>query len=231
MDPEVRAILVTGAGKSFCPGLDSEDLASIVATGHESRPRDRLPQSLPTTIPKPIVAAINGGCAGIGLVQALMCDVRFAAKRARFSTAFSRRGLQAEHGIASLLPRIVGFGDATDLLLSGRVFDSTEAARIGLVKDVVEDETLVRVATEYARELATLCSPTAMAAIKHQLYAPWREELELARRQAINLFDGEFLGHPDFAEGVASFVNKRSPRFASWVGIGWGTKREATGDL
>jgi enoyl-CoA hydratase/carnithine racemase len=226
VDDDVRAIVVSGEGKSFCPGLDAEELRAISQSGVEGQPQDRRPQTLPTSIPKPIIAAINGGCAGIGLVQALMCDVRFAARRARFSTAFSRRGLHAEHGIASVLPRVVGFGAAMDLLLTGRVFDASEAADLGLVAAAVDDADLLVTAVDYARQLARMCSPAAMAAIKHQLCAPWRNELEVARLSALDIYRNEMLRRPDFAEGVSSFVEKRSPRFAPWTRPRWQDARD-----
>lgn len=221
VDDAVRVIVVTGRGRSFCPGLDAHDLRAISTTGTALPATDRRPQTLPTMIPKPILAAVNGGCAGIGLVQALMCDVRFAARRARFSTAFARRGLQAEHGIAALLPRVVGFGAAMDLLISGRIFDATEAADLGLVSAVVDDDDLLDTVTEYARQLATMCSPNAMAAAKHQLYAPFRDELETARRAALDLYHDRIAGQPDFAEGVASFVERRPPDFRPWTRPRW----------
>jgi enoyl-CoA hydratase/carnithine racemase len=220
VDERVRAIVVTGEGRSFCPGLDSQNLKATSQAGADTQSEGRRPQTLPTGIPKPIIAAINGACAGIGLVQALMCDVRFAGRRARFSTAYSRRGLQAEHGIVSVLSRVVGFGAAMDLLLSARVFDAGEAAELGLVTVVDDDDLLVR-ATEYAGQLATLCSPRAMAAIKHQLYAPWGDELEAARQSALDIYRTRMIKHPDFAEGVSSFVEKRSPQFQPWTQSGW----------
>src|SRR4051812_19598663 len=135
---DVRAIVVTGAGRGFCAGADMDELQAIGANGREARER-RL-QSFPLTVPKPIVAAINGACAGIGLVQALMCDVRFAADDAKITTAFARRGLVAEHGISWILPRLVGPAHALDLLFSGRVILGAEAARIGLVNRAVARE-------------------------------------------------------------------------------------------
>ena len=134
-DPDVRAIVVTGSGRAFCAGADMGDLTSIGgASGHRRRTDisklvgERHPHFV-TTMRKPVIAAINGACAGIGLTQALMCDVRFAAEGAKFTTSFARRGLIAEYGISWILPRVVGWGAALDLLLSGRVFLAEEAAR------------------------------------------------------------------------------------------------------
>src|SRR4051812_45282843 len=108
-DREVRAIVVTGAGKSFCPGAD---LAHRRQPGDLPLPNGQIPTTFPQTVDKPLVAAINGACAGVGLVQALHCDVRFAAAQAKFTTAFARRGLIAEYGVAWLLPPLLRFAAA-----------------------------------------------------------------------------------------------------------------------
>src|SRR5919199_1406363 len=139
---EVRAIVVTGAGRGFCAGADMQELQSIGDGGVDeaARDRDRRPQAFPMSIPKPIVAAINGPVAGIGLVQVLMCDIRFAAEDAKITTAFARRGLVAEHGMSWILPRLIGPAAALDLLLSGRVVLGREAAAMGLVNRALPAE-------------------------------------------------------------------------------------------
>src|SRR5919199_1535839 len=164
-DEDVRAIVVTGAGRGFCAGADMQELQSIGDGGVDeaARGRDRRPQAFPLTIPKPILAAINGPVAGIGLVQALMCDIRFAAAGAKITTAFARRGLVAEHGISWALPRLVGPAHALDLLLSGRVVLAEEAAQMGLVNRVLAPEQLLDETLAYARDMAASCSPAAMA--------------------------------------------------------------------
>jgi enoyl-CoA hydratase/carnithine racemase len=126
----VRVIVVTGAGKGFCAGADMQQLQDLSDGSLSDSEREaRRPQSFPLSVPKPIIAAINGACAGIGLVQALMCDIRFGAEGAKFTTAFARRGLVAEHGISWILPRLVGPARALDLLLSGRVLLAGERPR------------------------------------------------------------------------------------------------------
>ncbi len=125
-DPDVRAIVVTGAGRGFCAGLDADALSGV-AGGTPLSEHPRRPQTFPLEIPKPIVAAVNGAAAGIGFLQALVADVRFAAAGAKFTTAFARRGLLAEHGMSWLLPRLIGHARATELLLSARVFLAEEA--------------------------------------------------------------------------------------------------------
>jgi enoyl-CoA hydratase/carnithine racemase len=212
---DVRAIVVTGAGRGFCAGADMDELRSIGEDGLEAaaRGRDTRPQTFPLTIPKPIVAAINGPVAGIGLVLALMCDIRFAAEGAKITTAFARRGLIAEHGMSWILPRLVGPARALDLLLSGRVVLAEEAAELGLVNRVFPPDRLLDDTLAYARELAVNSSPASMAAMKRQVYADLERGLDEAVAEANRLMV-ESLGAPDFVEGVASFVERREPRFA-----------------
>jgi enoyl-CoA hydratase/carnithine racemase len=207
-DPAIRVIVVTGAGDSFCPGLDPDALAASAQGAlydHDSRPR-----TFATTIAKPVIAAINGNCAGIGLTQALCCDVRFLDRRARLSTAFSRRGLPAEDGAAWLLTRIAGHACALELLLSGRVFDAEEALALGLVHWVVGPGEALSRAIAYARDLAAKVSPESMKMIKSQMYA--EDTLQQSLMRAHDLV-AVAKRHPDFREGVESFVEKRAPRF------------------
>ena len=212
-DPDVRAVVLTGTGGSFCPGMDMSVL-DAASSGGRPYPTDRLPPRIrPMSLPKPVVAAVNGACAGIGFNQALMCDVRFAVPGAKFAAAFSRRGLVAEDGVAWILPRVVGYGRASDLLLSSRPVTGTEALEMGLVNRLVEPEDLLATALEYASELAHRCSPYAMSLIKRQLQedqargfaegnADARHSLVQARKA------------PDYREGVRSFIERRPPRFS-----------------
>ena len=216
-DADVRAIVITGAGRGFCAGADMEGLQTLSggeANGNAAS-EDRIdlrPVRHPLSIPKPIIAAINGPCAGIGLALALMFDLRFASTQAKFTTAFARRGLVAEHGIAWMLPRLIGPARALDLLLSGRVFLGAEAEAMGLVNGAVDDDVLEH-AMEYAAELSQQSSPASMAAMKRQVYA----DLELSLGHSVDVANrlmGESFGAPDFAEGVQSFLEKRPPNFA-----------------
>ncbi len=217
--PEVRAIVVTGTGRGFCAGADMQDLQAIGdgSLDTDEHASERRAQTLPLTIGKPIIAAINGACAGIGLVQALMCDVRFAAEGAKLTTAFARRGLVAEHGISWLLPRLLGPARALDLLLSGRVVLAEEALELGLVNRVLAPAALLEHALDYAREIATSCSPASMATIKQQVYADLQRDLPAALAAADDLMLASFTA-PDFVEGVTSFVERRDPRFAALAG-------------
>ena len=214
-DRGVRVIVVTGAGRGFCAGADMDDLQAIGGDGleHRNAAADPRPQTFALTIPKPIVAAINGPCAGLGLVHALMCDIRFAAADAKLTTAFSRRGLVAEHGISWILPRLVGPARALDLLLSGRVLLAEEAERLGLVNRAIEPDRLLEETYAYARELATQCSPASMAAMKRQVYADLDRGVDAALPEADRLML-QSLQAPDFVEGVQSFLERRAPSFA-----------------
>jgi enoyl-CoA hydratase/carnithine racemase len=216
-DPSVKVIVVTGAGRGWCAGADMDSLQAIGSAGAsgggpESAAGGR-PQHHTTTVPKPVIAAINGACAGIGLVQALMCDLRFAAAGAKFTTAFSRRGLIAEYGISWILPRLVGTSRAMDLLFSGRVFLAEEAAQMGLVNEVVAPEHLLDRTLEYAADLAVNASPTSISIMKQQVYADQTRGIVAASEDAIELMKAS-LRRPDFVEGVASFLQKRPPNFA-----------------
>ncbi|MGH9040218.1 MAG: enoyl-CoA hydratase-related protein [Acidimicrobiia bacterium] len=210
-DPEVRVIVLTGAGKSFCPGADIAVLGKIADKGGMDISGAR-PPAFPRTIRKPMIGAVNGACAGIGLNQALCCDVRFAARGARFTTAYARRGLPAEYGTSWLLPRLIGVERALDLLLSGRVFEADEARELGLVSRVCDPDSVLADAQDYARDLAANCSPAAMAAIRLQVYGDLSRSFEesLERSVAAML---DFASSADFAEGVASYAERRPARF------------------
>jgi enoyl-CoA hydratase/carnithine racemase len=216
---DVRAIVLTGAGRGFCAGADMQNLEQL-AGGDGDEPagaQDPRPVTFALTIPKPIIAAINGACAGLGFVHALMCDIRFAASEAKLTTAFARRGLVAEHGISWMLPRLVGPARALDLLLSGRVVLGREAAELGLVNAAFEADRLLAESLAYARMLASECSPTSMAQMKQQVYAdlerPLAESLEEANRLMAESFSGA-----DFGEGVRSFLERRPAKFAPLEG-------------
>lgn len=211
-DPEVRVIILTGTGRAFCPGMDVQRLEQSSQPGSSLNLHERIPMYAERSMPKPMIAAINGGCAGIGLVQALICDVRFAARGARITTAFTRRGLAAEYNLAYVLPRVVGLENALDLLLSGRTFDADEAKSLGLVSRVVEPESLLDEVRAYARDIARNCSPRAMAVVRRQVYGDLDRDFVGALRRSYAAMEF-FAGSPDFREGVASFAEKRAPKF------------------
>lgn len=212
-DPAVRVVVVTGAGSTFCPGVDAGRLEDLAGRPVPMDNTGRRSPATPWGLRKPMVAAINGACAGVGLVQALMCDVRFASRSAKMTTAFARRGLAGEFGATWLLPRLVGTGVAADLLLSGRVVDADEALALGLVNRVVEPDELLPAAQAYARDLAENCSPVSLALIRAQLRGD-------ASGSLLDALEGTYraMGYaasgPDFREGIDSFLQKRAPRFA-----------------
>ena len=176
------------------------------------RPDFRKRFSYISAIPKPVIAAVNGPVAGIGFVVSLHCDMRFASDKARFSTAFSKRGLIAEHGISWILPRIVGFSNSLDLLYSARTVDAQEAYRMGLVNKVFEEDTFMNSVMEYARELAKSVSPRSLRVIKKQtynaLFQSFAEASEDSDKELLLSMESE-----DFKEGVSHFLEKRPPAF------------------
>ena len=233
-DAGVRAIVITGAGRGFCAGADMAVLQQIQdgrtdrAAPAAAQPEEPLPAARPGldlaphygsrfgylfSVPKPVIAAINGPCAGLGLVFALYCDLRFASLDAKFTTSFAQRGLIAEHGIAWLLPRLVGSARALDLLLSARKFDGAEAERIGLVQRAILPERLMEETVAYARQLADSVSPRSLAVMKAQIWkSPFQDF-----NQALATADAEMtqsFASEDFKEGIAHYLEKRTPRFS-----------------
>jgi len=211
LSDDIRAIIVTGAGKAFCVGGDGEKLAVVAQTG-DIKSAANQPYWYPLSIGKPIIAAINGACFGIGLQQALVSDIRFASEDAKFSTAYARRGLIAEMGMSWLLPRLIGTGNSTDLLLSARLVRAAEAERMGLVNRVVPSADLLNEARTYAEMLVKNCSPFSMRTVKQQGFADltrsFLESFDLSK----TMLDDAFAA-PDFKEGMASWQEGRAPNF------------------
>ncbi|MGV0791477.1 enoyl-CoA hydratase-related protein [Mycolicibacterium sp. XJ1819] len=211
-DIDVRVVVLTGAGRGFCAGLDMEALSAAADTQQRRLPTRGRRMTHAQQFRKPLIGAINGPCVGFGLVQALACDIRFAAESAFFMTAFAQRGLNAEYGTSWLLPRIIGHTRAAEWLMSGRRIAAAEADRIGLVNGVRSDETLLADTVDYARRLAQSASPIALADTKAQLAGDWLRDRVEAEDYA--KARGHWPGHRiDFAEGVRSFGDKRAPEF------------------
>jgi enoyl-CoA hydratase/carnithine racemase len=241
-DPAVVGILLTGAGRGFCAGAD---MASLEATSEgdaglfrgagaelaadpgaeEMGPDFKVSYAWLMAVRKPILAAINGPCAGLGFAIAMLCDLRFAAESAVFTTAFANRGLIAEHGTSWILPRLLGPSRALDLLWSGRKFDAAEAERLGVVNRVLPDADLPTAARAYLEDLATRSSPTSLMVIKQQVYRHLLEPVGAALRDTDRLM-AESLERPDFKEGVASYLEKRAPRFGRVGKAAVSTSRE-----
>jgi enoyl-CoA hydratase/carnithine racemase len=230
-DPGVRVIVLTGAGRGFCAGADlanldglaqsnntAETLKDMMSKRFGPKPRAGVRQDFQQTysyllaIEKPILCAINGPVAGLGLAITLYCDLRFASDQARFSTAFARRGLIAEHGISWLLPRLVGISNALDLLYSARLIDAAEALRMGLVNRVIPQAEFEAEVRKYALELASASSPRSTRVIKRQVYNAIFQNLSEAIETANDEMVQSFASR-DFKEGVAHFLEKRAPAF------------------
>jgi enoyl-CoA hydratase/carnithine racemase len=226
-DEAVRVIILTGAGRGFCAGADMGMLQTI-QTGDASASRGAVNALEPwdpkadenyrkqyswfPAVPKPIIAAINGPAAGLGLILALYCDIRIASETAKFTTAFSRRGLVAEHGISWLLPRLVGFAHAADLLFSARTILAPEALSMRLVNRIVPAAQFEAEVKAYARMLASEVSPRSLREMKREMWAAQFQSLGQAIDEANADMPPSFKSE-DFKEGVAHFVEKRAPRF------------------
>jgi enoyl-CoA hydratase/carnithine racemase len=210
-DDDVRVVVITGAPPAFCAGTDMN------ADGHAwQAPTDGNPRRefQPHEVRKPVIAAINGHAIGIGLTYPLQCDIRFVATDAKLSFAFTRRGVAPELGSHFLLPRIVGFSHAADLLISGRTFDGAHAAAIGLASQALPADDVLKTALEYAHDIARECSPTSCAIVKELLWSSLDLEQDEVRRIELKLF--AWIGSRDDArEGVLSWSERRAPR---WTG-------------
>jgi len=225
-DPDVRAIILTGAGRGFCAGADIGGLQAIgagapVDRGVEAMPdlpggstlaEFRMNYSYFPAIPKFIIAAINGPAAGLGFVIPLYADLRFAADSAVFTTAFAQRGLIAEHGASWLLPKIVGLPAALDLLCSARKFRAAEALALGLVSRVIAADKLMAETRAYARLMVDTVSPRSVAVMKRQI---WEAEFQTLAEATVRANHEMVLSlqTADFKEGVAHFLEKRAARF------------------
>lgn len=211
-DPDVRVIVVTGAGKGWCAGADMDVLQGISSLDSSDGPADTRDATHAITLSKPVIAAVNGACAGLGFVHAVACDLRFAAEGAKFTSSFGRRGLIAEYGVSWTLPRLVGQSVALDVLMSGRVFLAEEAKEMGIVNRVFPPDQLMAETLAYARDMADNVSPTSMKIMKRQVYTHPKMQLADAVAESVELMQGT-LQAPDFKEGVASFLEKRPPQF------------------
>ena len=209
---EVGAVVITGAGRAFCAGADlsggGDTFTDASARGGHDDIEARTPSVLPWDVPKPVLAAMNGHAVGVGATYALACDVRIASESAKIAFVFARRGMLSELGSHAVLPRVVGFSHAADLLMSGRPVTGVEAAGMGLVSAAVAQEDVLSVTMEKAKEMAALSAPVSMAISKRLLWDSMG--LEEMRRREEPLFDW-VAAQPDSIEGVESFLEKRDP--------------------
>lgn len=227
-DPNVVGIVVTGAGRGFSAGMDMNALSGMTETGETGSGGDFGLRSRPgdpwmgddfvegftylMAVRKPIIAAINGACAGLGFSIACLLDLRFMERQARIITAFSQRGLVAEHGTSWILPRLIGPSKALDILWTSRRLSAEEAHELGIANRVCETGESLADAKAYIAELATSASPTSLMRMKQQVYRHLNMDLGDAMRESQRLMD-ESLKQPDFGEGVRSFMEKRPPQF------------------
>ncbi len=227
-DGRVVGIVLTGAGRGFCAGMDMGSLQNTAAgeartaddfSALEAQPGnpDMGPDFEVTfgyilAVRKPIIAAINGPCAGLGFVFACLADMRFVERQAKLTTSFSQRGLVAEHGSSWILPRLLGSGRALDLLWSARKLTGEEAQQIGLAERLVEQGEARETAMAYIRDLAKGASPTSLMVMKAQVYRHLNMSLGEAMTESNELM-AQSLKQEDFREGVKSFVERRSPNF------------------
>ena len=230
-DPDVRVVVLTGAGRGFCAGADMSLLGSIAQKGLDAyrggesflrntgngerantRPDFQKKYSYFPSIQKPVIGAVNGPAVGLGFILTLYCDLRFAAESARFGTAFAKRGLIAEYGLAWMLPRLIGPANALDMLFSARLVDAQEALRMRLVNQVFPQDNFLPAVYAYAKDLAFNVSPRSVGIIKTQVYNAMfqtlSEAFETAEEEMLKSLQSE-----DFKEGVAHFVEKRAPAF------------------
>lgn len=227
-DASVVGIILTGAGRGFCAGADigglqataggergvAEDLSAYDAQPGNQDMGDNftVTYSYLLSIQKPLIAAINGPCAGLGFVFACLCDMRFVERQAKFSTAFVNRGLIAEHGSSWILPRMIGTAKALDILWSGRKFTGEEAERLGLADRLCEKGGSVAEAEAYIKMLAETAAPESIRTVKAQVYRHLNMSLQDALMES-NAWMAASLKEEDFKEGVASFVERRPPNF------------------
>lgn len=228
-DDKVRVIVLTGSGRGFCAGADMSLLGAIAqqglghagdhvlansGNGHRQNVRADFQKkySYFPSIQKPVIAAVNGPAVGLGFIISLYCDLRFASDTAKFATAFAKRGLIAEYGLAWLLPRLIGPANALDMLFSARLVDASEALRMGLVNQVFPQQHFLESVSAYAKDLANNVSPRSLRVIKEQVYNAMfqtlSEAFETSEKEMLQSLQCE-----DFKEGVAHFLEKRAAVF------------------
>jgi enoyl-CoA hydratase/carnithine racemase len=206
-DKDVRAVVITGAGRGFCSGVDLASSASVIAGLTEIH---EVIKGI-TNMEKPVIALINGVAVGGGLDLAMACDIRIASEKAKLSEIFVKRGLLPDMGGTYFLPRLVGLGKAKELIFTGEIIDAREAKRIGLVNKVVPHEELNSTGMELARKLAkgpTLAIGKAKIAINTEMGLNLDSALKDAIEAGIFIF-----GTEDALEGIMAFVEKREPKF------------------
>jgi enoyl-CoA hydratase/carnithine racemase len=229
-NPDVRVIVLTGTGNQFCVGADfkaldfysggDKDYVASVNPDAMSKPghgvRSEYDHDLVWQwgLKKPVIAAINGACAGIAVGLVSFCDLRYSVPGAKFTTSTARLGLPAEYGLAWLLPRIVGLAHATDILLTGRIFVAEEAEKMGFLNAIFAREEFEAKVMAIARSIAGTVSPTAAAVTKQQLYGELMTHDVGAAIESSKVQIGKLMKLPDYSEGVAALTEQRAQRFS-----------------
>jgi enoyl-CoA hydratase/carnithine racemase len=228
-DQGVRGIVVTGRGKGFCVGGDSDALTGhIKKGGYDSGTSDEIEWpgygisddfdalfAYHYGLSKPIVAAINGPVAGVGLALACFVDIRFAAPGIKLTTAHGKLNLPAEYGLSWVLPRLVGLGRANDLLLTSRVFYSEEAVAMGLVNQLFDSVNIVQQARGYLHEMVRAVSPNSIKQTRWQIYKDLHRDAASSVEDSEKLLK-EMMKEQDYQEGVQAFLDKRNPKWSSF---------------
>jgi enoyl-CoA hydratase/carnithine racemase len=227
-DSKVRAIIVTGVGKGFCVGGDSQALSGhadrgayspgisedIAKPGYGTDPNFDASFAYHFGLDKPVIAAMNGPAAGVGLALACFADLRFAVPGVKFTTAHGKLNLPAEYGLSWMLPKIVGLGRANDLLLTSRAFTSDEALTLGFVNEIFEPEALMVQTREYVHQLIASVSPNSLRQTRWQIYKDLHRDVASAVIESERLIE-DMAKEEDFKEGIAALVEKRPPRWPS----------------
>jgi enoyl-CoA hydratase/carnithine racemase len=225
-DPAVRVLVLTGAGDVFCAGADFKALDSYVGAerydpalsadaerpGYGVRPEFDADMVWQLGMRTPMIAAVNGACAGIAVALAAFCDLRFAVEDAKITTVAPRIGLPAEYGLAWILPRLMGVTHAADVLYTGRVIRAAEMRDWGFFNRVLPRAEFAAAVDEYAHVLAAV-SPAAVTTTKRQLWAELLSPDPRAAVESSKELIGQHMRTPDYAEGVAALMEKRPPRF------------------
>ena len=226
---DIIGTVLTGAGRGFCSGVDMNDLGAMSAAGKtigksyehlaadpgnpDKDPNYMFSPPYLLGLRKPIIAAVNGACAGLGFSYATFCDMRFVDRNAKFVSSFAPRGLIAEHGTSWMLPRIVGPSHALDIFWSSRRVEAEEAYRMGYANRLCEPGESVKEAQDYLKMIAGTSAPISIMMMKKQVYKHLMSDLGDSMVED-NQWMSDSLAKDDFKEGVASFVERRSPNFA-----------------
>ena len=225
-DPAVRAIILTGEGRGFCVGADTQALEGHVKKGgYDPGTPDPLAEpgfgvraefdasfAYHFGLTKPVVAAINGPAAGVGLVLACYADIRFAVPGVKFTTAHGKLNLPAEFGLSWLLPRMIGLARANDLLLTSRVFTSDEACSLGIVNRIIDAGQLQTETREYVANMIATVSPGSLRETKRQIYTDLHRDVGASVTESEQLVS-DMMKQADYREGVSAFLEKRSPQW------------------